>query len=58
LVRERHPDLPVILITGYAAGQEMSGMDVVHKPFDPVRFADLVKAKLDAVGPTSGRPDA
>jgi PAS domain S-box-containing protein len=57
-VRERHPDLPVILITGYAAGQEMSGVDVVHKPFDPVRFAELVKAKLDAVGPVSSRPDA
>jgi CheY-like chemotaxis protein len=54
LVRERLPGLPVILITGYAAGQEMSGMEVVHKPFDPVTFAELVKAKLDAVGLTSG----
>ncbi|MGI4794661.1 MAG: PAS domain S-box protein [Janthinobacterium lividum] len=49
LVRERHPDLPVILITGYAAGQEMSGMEVVHKPFDPVMLAELVRAKLDAL---------
>jgi PAS domain S-box-containing protein len=56
LVRERHPDLPVILITGYAAGQEMSGVDIVHKPFDPVTLAELVRAKLDAVGPISSRP--
>jgi CheY-like chemotaxis protein len=56
LVRERHPDLPVILITGYAAGQEMSGVDIVHKPFDPVTLADLVKAKLDAVGSMSDPP--
>jgi PAS domain S-box-containing protein len=56
LVRERHPDLPVILITGYAAGQEMSGVDIVHKPFDPVTFAELVRAKLDTVGPMSGSP--
>jgi PAS domain S-box-containing protein len=58
LVRERHPGLPVILITGYAAGQEMSGMEIVHKPFDPVTFAELVRAKLDAVGLTSGPPRA
>jgi PAS domain S-box-containing protein len=58
LVRERRPDLPVILITGYTAGQEMSGMEIVHKPFDPVTFAELVKAKLDAVGRSSSPPGA
>jgi CheY-like chemotaxis protein len=53
LVRERLPGLPVILITGYAAGQEMSGMEVVHKPFDPLTLTELVRAKLDAAGSTA-----
>ncbi len=49
-VRERHPDLPVILISGYAAGQEMHGMDVLTKPFDPATLADMVMARTEQSG--------
>ncbi len=46
--RERYPDLLVIIITGYASGMEIPDIEVVDKPFDPVKFGELVQAKLDA----------
>ena len=49
-VRNRHPNLPVILITGHAAGEEMAGMTVVGKPFHLAALARLVGAELAAVG--------
>ncbi|MGI4977844.1 MAG: PAS domain S-box protein [Janthinobacterium lividum] len=49
--RARYPGLPVVLVTGYAAGLQFPGMEVVHKPFDPGTFAELVKARLEALGP-------
>ena len=45
-VLERYAGLPVILITGYAAGAQMMGMEVLRKPFELVALTDLVKAKL------------
>ena len=52
--REQNPNLLVILITGYAGGMEMPDMDMVDKLFDPVKFGELVRAKLDAIGPDPG----
>ena len=46
-VHERHPNLPIVLITGYAAGQEMSGMQVLSKPFDPATLVKLVDARIN-----------
>jgi CheY-like chemotaxis protein len=43
---KRHPDLPVILITGYAFGEPISGIDVIRKPFLPKALADAVRTKL------------
>ncbi|MGI3776805.1 MAG: PAS domain S-box protein [Janthinobacterium lividum] len=48
---ERYPGLPVVLVTGYAAGLQFPGMEVVHKPFDPGTFAELVRGRLEALGP-------
>jgi CheY-like chemotaxis protein len=53
-VRERHPNLPIILITGYAGGQEMSGVEVVSKPFEPATLIELVGARIEASGWTRG----
>ena len=47
-VRLRHPGLPAILMTGYAAPELTAGMDVLRKPFEPVRLSELVSARLDA----------
>ncbi|MGI4798169.1 MAG: hypothetical protein ACRYG8_29830 [Janthinobacterium lividum] len=52
--RERYPDLPFILITGYASGQEMSGMEVLSKPFDPAILVELVDIRIKAAGSTRG----
>jgi CheY-like chemotaxis protein len=41
-VRGRHPGLPVILITGYSAGESITEMEVIRKPFAPAVLADLV----------------
>jgi CheY-like chemotaxis protein len=32
--RARHPEIPVLFITGYAVTQLPSGADVISKPFD------------------------
>lgn len=44
---KRQPDLPVILITGYAFGEPIRGMEVIRKPFLPEVLADAVRTKLD-----------
>jgi CheY-like chemotaxis protein len=54
VVRERHPNLPIILITGYAAGQELSGMEVLSKPFDPATLVETVNARIEGAGWTRG----
>ena len=46
-VLQRHVGLPVIVITGYAAGEPMRGMEVLRKPFELAALTDLVKARLD-----------
>jgi CheY-like chemotaxis protein len=43
---KRQPDLPVILITGYAFGEPIRGMEVIRKPFLPEILADAVRIKL------------
>jgi CheY-like chemotaxis protein len=45
-VHARNADLPVIMITGYASGEHMAGLDVVRKPFDPVVLIDRIIARL------------
>jgi signal transduction histidine kinase len=45
-VLKHHQDLPVILITGYAFGEPISGIDVMRKPFLPEALADAVRTKL------------
>jgi hypothetical protein len=45
-VRERHPSLPVVFITGYAGGETLTGGDVVTKPFETAALARLVEEKL------------
>ena len=45
-VRQRHVGLPVIVITGYAAGEQMNGLEVLRKPFGLAALTDLVAAKL------------
>ena len=45
-VLQRHPGLPVIMITGYAAGEQMRGMEVLRKPFRLMELTDLMKGKL------------
>ncbi len=56
--RERYPGLPVILITGYALGLEISGMDVVRKPFDPEALMKLVQTKVEAASSIRKPPKA
>ena len=48
-LRERIPGLPVILVTGFAAGDPMPGLDVLLKPFRVGALLDLVQTKLAAV---------
>ena len=43
---KRQPDLPVILITGYAFGEQIRGLEVIRKPFPPEVLADAVRTKL------------
>jgi len=45
-VRGRHSGLPVIVITGYAGGESMPGMEVIRKPFEPAALVSRVGAKL------------
>jgi PAS domain S-box-containing protein len=45
-IRERRPDLPVILITGYANREQMSDLEVMRKPFDPMQLIERVVARL------------
>jgi CheY-like chemotaxis protein len=47
-VRRHRPGLPVILITGYAGGDPLPGLDVLRKPFDFSLLADAVRARLQA----------
>ncbi|MGI4939484.1 MAG: response regulator [Janthinobacterium lividum] len=49
-VRQRHPDLPVILITGYATSRQTEGMDVLRKPFEMAQLVELIRTKLKAEG--------
>ncbi len=54
-VRARVPDLPVLLITGYAgeaiagAGRLASGMAILAKPFDLATLSDRVRGMLESV---------
>jgi CheY-like chemotaxis protein len=49
-VHERNPELPAILITGYADAAQMAGLEVIRKPFDPAVLIDRVTVKLDEPG--------
>ena len=49
-VHERNPELPAILITGYAATEHIAGLEVIRKPFDPAVLLDRVAAKLEEPG--------
>jgi signal transduction histidine kinase len=49
MMRRHHPALPVILITGYAGGDPLPGLDVLRKPFDFMRLAEAVRAGLQEV---------
>jgi CheY-like chemotaxis protein len=44
--RERHPELPAMLITGYASTAELSGLEIIRKPFDPAVLIGRVAARL------------
>jgi CheY-like chemotaxis protein len=44
--RERHPELPVVLITGYASTAGLSDLETIRKPFDPAVLIGRVAAKL------------
>ena len=44
--RERHPELPVVLITGYASIAGLSDLETIRKPFDPAVLIGRVAAKL------------
>jgi len=50
-VRERLPVLPVIMISGYAAGATAADTELLRKPFLVSDLAERVKAKLEAVHP-------
>jgi signal transduction histidine kinase/CheY-like chemotaxis protein len=50
--RERRPDLPIMLITGYAGtalddGQLPPGVQMLHKPFGLEMLAELVRSMLE-----------
>src|SRR5262249_5252445 len=47
-VRERIPVLPVIMISGYAAGPTSADTELLRKPFLVADLAERVKAKLEA----------
>ena len=51
-IAERHPGMPVLVITGYAGGALDAGLPVLAKPF---RQADLAQALQDLIQPA---PDA
>ena len=46
-MRLRHPGLPVILMTGYAAPELTTNMKLLRKPFEAVELTELVRAKLE-----------
>jgi signal transduction histidine kinase/DNA-binding response OmpR family regulator len=50
-VRERMPVLPVIMISGYAAGPASADTDLLRKPFLVADLAERVRAKLEARHP-------
>jgi DNA-binding response OmpR family regulator len=60
-IRERDPDLPVLVTTGYheelvAQGPHPVAMDVVGKPYRRAELADRVRSALDRKGgPAFGR---
>ncbi|MFM0394864.1 response regulator [Paraburkholderia phytofirmans] len=47
-VKLRYPDMPVILVTGYAPGDAPVGMEVIRKPFAPEILAERVRVRLEA----------
>ncbi|MDY0884719.1 PAS domain S-box protein [Dongia soli] len=51
LARERYPGLPVIMITGYASGLQMTEVEVIHKPFDPKALLEQVRSLVGGKPP-------
>ncbi|MFL5287286.1 MAG: response regulator [Rhodopila sp.] len=47
MVHEHHPELPAIVITGYASTAQLSDLEVIRKPFNPAMLTDRVAAKLE-----------
>ncbi len=48
-LRERHPGLPVLLMTGYTAELEearAAGLEVLAKPVPPQQMLDAISAAL------------
>ena len=59
LVRERHPELPVIFVTGYAESGQLEGaaggdVPVLRKPFGLEALSALV---AEALGEVAEAPD-
>jgi DNA-binding NtrC family response regulator len=60
-IKTAHPDLPVILITGWASialavqGMKLGAGDFIHKPWDNEHLLASIKTLLDLRGPRPGR---
>lgn len=58
-LRERHPDLPIIVITGLAASQETEsvrekGIPILQKPFEPDTLHAAIRTALGLGEETAG----
>jgi CheY-like chemotaxis protein len=53
VLRQAYPGLPVLLATGFAERDEVtgSGLPVISKPFDGATLAAAIEAQLNAAAP-------
>ena len=50
-IRRQWPELPVLLITGYTASEELArreGLTILRKPYDQARLRDAIEAAIAA----------
>ena len=60
IVRERYPDLPVLLATGYSeeiSEDAASEFEVVRKPYGSEALASKISAAIGRMAAAQGRPD-
>jgi hypothetical protein len=46
LVRERYPQVSIVMTSGWANGQDNHGFEVVPKPYDLEKISEMVLSRM------------